>query len=69
MEQVLEILADSPQVIALITVSIIVLVATVINLLIDIQNIKMAKALNFENQQNTEEILEKFTEKGLKLRN
>ena len=62
-EQVLETLADSPQVIALITVSILVLVATVINLLIGIQNIKMAKALKFENQQNTEEILEKFTEK------
>ena len=37
--------------------------ATVINLLIGVQNIKMAKALKFENQQNTEEILEKFTEK------
>ena len=68
-EQVLETLADSPQVIALITMSILVLVATVINLLIGIQNIKMAKALKFENQQNTEEILEKFTEKWTELRN
>ena len=65
-EQVLETLADSPQAIALITVSILVLVATVINLLIGIQNIKMAKVLKFENQQNTEEILEKFTEKWTK---
>ena len=63
MEKVLETLADSPQVIALFTISILVLVATVINLLIGIQNIKMAKALKFENQQNTEVILEKFTEK------
>ena len=52
-EQVLEILADSPQVIALITVSIIVSVATVINLLIGMQNMKLAKALKFENKQNT----------------
>ena len=62
-EQVLQTLADSPQVIALITVSILVLVATVINLLIGIQNIKMAKALKVDNQQNTKKILEKFTEK------
>ena len=62
-EQVPETLADSPQVIALITVSILVLVATVINLLIGIQNIKMAKALKFESQQNTKKIREKFTEK------
>ena len=62
-EQILEILADSPQVIVLITVSIIVSVATVINLLIGMQNMKLAKALKFENKQNTEEILQKFTEK------
>ena len=62
-EQVLEILADSPQVIALITVSIIVSVATVINLLIGMQNMKLAKALKFENKKNAEEILQKFTEK------
>ena len=63
MEQILEILADSPQVITLTTVSIIVLVATVINLLIGMQNMKLAKALKFENKQNAEEILQKFTEK------
>ena len=62
-EQVLEILADIPQVIALITVSIIVLVATVINLLIGMQNMKLAKALKFESKKNAEEILQKFTEK------
>ena len=49
-EQILEILADSPQVIVLITVSIIVSVATVINLLIGIQNMKLAKALKFEKK-------------------
>ena len=42
-EQVLETLADSPQVIALITISILVLVATVINLLIGIKILKKAK--------------------------
>ena len=62
-EQILEILADSPQVITLITVLIIVLVATVINLLIGMQNMKLAKALKFENKKNAEEILQKFTEK------
>ena len=61
--QVLEILADSPQVIALITVSIIVSVATVINLLIGMQNMKLAKALKFESKKNSKEILQKFTEK------
>ena len=62
-EKVLETLADSPQVIALITMSILVLVATIINLLIGIQNLKKAKALKVDNQQNTKKILEKFTEK------
>ena len=62
-EEVLETLADSPQVIALITMSILVLVATVINLLISIQNLKKAKACKVDNQQNTKKILEKFTEK------
>ena len=62
-EQILEILADSPQVIVLITMSIIVSVATVINLIIGMQNMKLAKALKFENKQNTEQILQKFTEK------
>ena len=62
-EQILEILADSPQVIVLITVSIIVSVASVINLLIGMQNMKLAKALKIENKQNTVQILQKFTEK------
>ena len=62
-EKVRETLADSPQVIALITMSMLVLVATVINLLIGIQNLKKTKALKIDNQQNTKKILEKFTEK------
>ena len=62
-EQILETLADSPQVIVLITVAIIVSVASVINLLIGMQNMKLAKALKIENKQNTEQILQQFTER------
>ena len=40
--------------------------ATIINLLIGIQNLKKAKALKVDNQQNTKKILEKFTEKWTK---
>ena len=61
-EKVLETLADSPQVIALITMSMLVLVATVINLLIGIQNLKKTKALKIDNQQNTKKILDKIIE-------
>merc|ERR1712208_136663 len=49
-EQILEILADSPQVIVLITVSVIVSIASVINLLIGMQNTKLAKTLKIENK-------------------
>ena len=49
-EQLLEILANSPQVIVVITVAIIVLAASVINLLIGMQNMMMAKALKIENK-------------------
>ena len=51
-EQILEILADSPQVITLITVLIIVLMAIVINLLIGMQNMKLAKTLKFDSKKN-----------------
>ena len=61
-EEVLKTLADSPQVIALITMSILVLVATVINSLIGIKILKKANAYKADNQQNTKEILEKFIE-------
>ena len=68
-EQILEILADSPQVIVLITVAIIVSAASVINLLIGMQNMKMAKALKIENEQNKILILEKFNENWNKAEN
>ena len=62
-EEVLDTLADSPQVIALITMSMLVLVATVINSLIGIKILKEAKAYKADNLHNTKEILEKFIEK------
>ena len=68
-EQILETLADSPQVIVLITVAIIVSAASVINLLIGMQNMKLAKALKIENKQNKKLILEKFNENWNKAEN
>ena len=50
MEQILEILKDSPQVIVVMAGAIIMLTASVINLLIRIQNMKMAKALKDDNE-------------------
>ena len=44
------------------TVAMIIAFVSVINLLIGIQNIKLAKALKFENKQYTELILKKFDE-------
>ena len=62
-EQILEILADSPQVIVLITMSVIVSIASVINLLIGMQNMKLTKTLKIENKQNTKQIMQQFTER------
>ena len=50
-------------------VAMIVLAASVINLLIGMQNIKMAKALKIENEQNKIQILEKFNENWNKAEN
>ena len=69
MEQILEILANSPQVIVVIKVAIIVLAASVINLLVGMQNMKMAKALKIENEQNKKKMLEKFIENWNKAEN
>ena len=68
-EQILEILADSPHVIMLITVAIIVSAASVINLLIGMQNMKLAKAQKIENEQNKGLILEKFNKNWYKAEN
>ena len=43
---------NRPQVIVIITVAIRVLNASVINLLIEMRNMKMAKALKIKNEQN-----------------
>ena len=64
-EQTLEILTDSPQSIVIITITIIVLAASVIKM----QNMKMAKVLKIENEQNKILILEKFNENWNKAEN
>ena len=46
----------------IITVAIRVLTASVINLLIEMRNMKMAKALKIENKKNKLPFLEKFNE-------
>ena len=61
-EQILEILADSPQVIVLITMSVIVLIASVINLLIGMHIMKLTKTLRTENKKNAKQIMQQFTE-------
>ena len=61
-EQILEILDNSPQVIVVMAVAMIMLTASVINLLIGMLNMKMTKELKNENEQNKKKILEKFVE-------
>ena len=68
-EQKLEILDDSPQVIVVMAAAIIMLTASVINLLIGIQNMKMAKALKDDNKENKKEILKEFVENWSKAEN
>ena len=68
-EQILEILDDSPQVIVVMAAAIIMLTASVINLLIGIQNMKMAKALKDDNEENKNEILKEFVENWNKAEN
>ena len=68
-EQILEILNDSPQVMVVMAAAIIMLTASVINLLIGIQNMKMAKALKDDNKENKKEILKEFVENWSKAEN
>ena len=69
MEQILEILNDSPQVMVVMAAAVIMLTASVINLLIGIQNMKMAKALKDDNEENKKEILKEFVENWNKAEN
>ena len=62
-EQILEILADSPQVIVLITMSVMVSIASVISVLIGVHIMKLTKTLRNENKQNTQQIMQLFTER------
>ena len=62
-EQILETLADSPQVIVLITVSGMVLIASILSVLIGMHNIKLTKAVKTESKENTELISKLFSER------
>ena len=68
-EQILEILNDSPQVMVVMAAAVIMLTASVINLLIGIQNMKMVKALKDDNEENKKEILNEFVENWNKAEN
>ena len=57
-EQILETLADSPQVIALITVSGMVLIASILGVLI-----KLIKTMKIEGKDNTKLIMKLFSKR------
>ena len=62
-EQILEILADSPQVIVLITMSVMVSIASVLSVLIGVHIMKLTKTLRTENKKNAEQIMQLFSER------
>ena len=62
-EQILETLADSPQVIVLITVSGMVLIAPILSVLIGMHIIKLIKTMKIENKENAELIMKLFSER------
>ena len=62
-EQILEILADSPQVIVLITMSVMVSIASVLSVLIGMHITKLTKALRTENKKNAKQIMKLFSER------
>ena len=62
-EQILETLADSPQVIVLITMSVMVLIASMLGVLIGIHIMKLTKILKTENKENAKQIMKLFSER------
>ena len=62
-EQIHEILADSPQVIVLIKISVMVLIASVLSVLIGEHIIKLTKTLRTENKKNAKQIMKLFSER------
>ena len=62
-EQILETLADSPQVIVLITMSVMVSIASVLSVLIGVHIMKLTKTLRTENKKNAEQIIKLFSER------
>ena len=62
-EQILETLADSPQVIVLIIVSGMVLIASILGVLIGMHIIKLIKTMKTESKDNNELIMKLFSER------
>ena len=62
-EQILEILADSPQIIVLITMLVMVSMASVLSVLIGVHIMKLTKTLRIENKKNAKQIMQLFTER------
>ena len=62
-EQILKILADSPQVIVLITMSVMVSIASVLSVLIGVHIRKLTKTLRTENKKNAKQIMKLFFER------
>ena len=63
MEQILETLADSPQVIVLITMSVMVSIASVLGVLIGVHIMKLTKTLKTKNEENAKQIMKLFSER------
>ena len=62
-QQILETLADSPQVIVLITMSVMVLIASMLGVLIGIHIMKLTKTMKTENKENAELFMKLFSER------
>ena len=62
-EQILKTLADSPQVIVLITMSVMVSIASMLGVLIGMHIMKLTKTLKTENKENAKQIMKLFSER------
>ena len=62
-EQILKTLADSLQVIVLITMSVMVSIASMLGVLIGMHIMKLTKTLKTENKENAEKIMKLFSER------
>ena len=62
-EQILKILADSPQVIILITMLVMVSIASMFGVLIGMHIMKLTKTLKTDNKENAKQIIKLFSER------